>query len=202
MTHLSEKSVLQLPLDHPWVLAADAPVNREAFEHFCAENPLYRLELTPDGKIIIMPPASFDSGFCEGEVFAELRQFWKNNPNGIVLGPSAGYTLPDNSVRAPDAAWISEAQYAQLSAEDRKTFAPMVPEFVIEVRSETDSLLALKRKMTDVWMANGVQVAWLVDPQSRTTFVYRGEGEESFSFDKVVSAEPVLGFGLRVGDLF
>ncbi|MDX2136137.1 MAG: Uma2 family endonuclease [Saprospiraceae bacterium] len=202
MTHLSEKSVLQLPLDHPWVLAADAPVSREAFERFCAENPLYRLELSADGKIIIMPPASFDSGFHELEIAAELRNFAKKHQIGIVLGPSAGYTLPDNSVRALDAAWISEARYAQLSAEDRKTFAPVVPEFVIEVRSETDSLPALKRKMTEVWIANGVQVAWLVDPPSRTTFVYRGAEEESCSFDEVVSAEPALGFGLRVGDLF
>ncbi len=56
--------------------------------------------------------------------------------------------------------------------------------------------------ITEVWIANGVQVAWLVDPPSRTTFVYRSAGEESCSFDEVVSAEPALGFGLRVGDLF
>ncbi len=74
----------------------------------------------------------------------------------------------------------------------------------MEVRSQTDSLAKLKRKMTEAWMDNGVQVAWLIDPIREKAWVYRQGGvkEEYANFDAVLEVGELMpGFELNLRDL-
>lgn len=204
MTHMTTQMTFDLPLDHTWELTADRPISREEFVWFCHKNPELRCELTADGKIIVMAPLTFDSGLHEHEISSELRSFVKAQKKGIALGSSVGFTLPDGSVRAPDAAWISDEQLAGLSQAERQTFAHLVPAFVIEVRSKSDTMASLRRKMQESWIGNGVLLAWLIDPENRTSFVFFSGGrvEGPVPFTEVLTAEPVLpGFTLLLDEL-
>lgn len=112
---------------------------------------------------------------------------------GHVYESSAGFTLPDGSVRSPDAAWLSQAAFEQLTEAQRQRFPPVCPAFVAEVRSSSDGLGPLRRKM-EMYLANGVQAGLLLDPEVETAYVYRhGQApEELVGFERALSAAPVL----------
>ncbi len=160
---------------------------------FCAENRLLRIEQDKTGKLIIMPPVDFDGGAREGIAFAYLSQWWLSYRKGRVFSATTGFRLPDASVRASDGSWISDERIAQVVPGDRKKFARVTPDFVLEVRSNSDRLPALKRKMADTWIANGVRLAWLIDPLQERAYIYRQDGsqEEIIGFDHLLSGEEV-----------
>lgn len=204
MVKLQRKSThwgVDLPDD--LVLTTTAELSEEAFEQLCAKNRDLRIEHEADGKVTIMAPVHFDSGFFEGEAFGELRLFVKESRiGGRALGPSTGFKLPDGSTKSPDAAWISAEKLANLPAEERKKFAAVVPDFVIEIRSDSDKLKPLKHKMEETWIANGVRLAWLIDPVKQKAYIYRQDGsiEVVPNFDGKLSGEDVLvGFELDLG---
>jgi Uma2 family endonuclease len=120
-----------------------------------------------------------------------------------VFDSSAGFTLSDRSVFSPDASWISKDRWNSLSDEDKNTFAPLCPEFVIEVRSKSDSLQDLKRKM-GVWIANNAQLAWLIDPIEKKSYIFLPDGSirEIEGFDKrLIGERPVEGLELDLSSL-
>jgi len=129
------------------------------FMDFCADNNDWRIELDKNGKIILMPPLDHDGGIAESNVHGLLYMWWFSHKKGQTYSPTTGFTLPDTSVRSADGAWASDEKIAALSSEDRQKFAPLVPDFVIEVRPSSDRIGKLKKKMTDTWMANGVRLA-------------------------------------------
>ena len=180
-------------------------MTREEFLRFCAEHPDVRAELRPDGTLDLMSPVVLSSNEKENIVSTLLTVWWMQHRRGKVYGPTAGFTLPDGSVRSPDAAWLSPETVARLSAEEFNTMAQVVPDFVIEVMSKTDNLERAKAKMAEVWMANGVRLAWLVRPAVTQVLVYR-QGEPGFSvvksFKRGLSAEPVVpGFEMDLREL-
>ena len=113
----------------------------------CQHNPTLRLERTADHNIIAMPPAGSESSRKSGEIYGQLWLWNRQHRLGYAYDSSAGFTLPDGSVRSPDAAWLSQAKFAQLTEAQRQKFPPVCPEFVVEVRSPSDGLAALRRKM-------------------------------------------------------
>ncbi len=146
-----------------------------------------------------MPPSSYDSGNHEMEAGADLTLWNRRTKLGRVFSPSTLFKLPDGSKRMPDAAWISREKHAQLSAKERKSFARIVPDFVIEVRSPSDRPQVLKDKMQSAWIKNGVQLAWLIDPELQQAWIFRADGSETHipDFQRVLSGESVLpGFEL------
>jgi len=160
---------------------------------FCAENRLLRIEQDKTGKLIIMPPVDFDGGAREGIAYGYLFNWWLSYQKGRVFSSTTGFRLPDDSVRASDGFWISDERIAQVVPGDRKKFARVVPDFILEVRSNSDRLPSLKRKMTDTWIANGVQLAWLIDPLQERAYIYRQDGshEDIIGFDQELSGEDV-----------
>jgi Uma2 family endonuclease len=96
---------------------------------------------------------------------------WTVEHGGFHFSSNGGFNLPDSSMRSPDAAWISDARYKAVARADRKRFAPGSPQFLIEILSESDSRSALEAKM-QMWIANGAELAWMVDPYSRTLSIY------------------------------
>jgi Uma2 family endonuclease len=179
---------------------------REQFHKFVLSLPDLRIERDRFGTVTIYPPMTLDSAQMKGEVFRRLANWaFEHKKFGIAYSPSASFDLPDGSEYKADGAWVSMEKINALSAAERKRIAALVPDFVIEVRSETDRISRLKKKMAEGWMANGVQLAWLIDPIKERVWVYRSgqaEPEEHANFDTVLSGGTLLpGFELDLRDL-
>jgi Uma2 family endonuclease len=172
----------------------------EELMRFCAENELLRIERDANGELIIMSPTGTDGGGAELEVGTELNLWARQDGRGKALGPNAGVKLPDTSVRAADAAWASWERY---NAAPGQGYKQVVPEFVIELRSESDKLVDLREKMNQ-WIANGVELAWLLDPSRKAVEIYRpGREVEVLEGGSVVEGEgPVPGFVLELGKVW
>ena len=157
------------------------PLTSEEMERFCATNEPVRVERDSNGELIVMTPVNSDGGWLENEVNLELGIWARRDGRGRSFGPTAGFTLPDTSVRAADAAWISLSRWHALTRDQQQTYAPICPEFVIEIRSRTDRLQPLEAKM-EMWIANGTELAWLIDPQRKAVAIYRpGDSPRSTS---------------------
>ncbi|MFN4254227.1 MAG: Uma2 family endonuclease [Saprospiraceae bacterium] len=168
-------------------------LSQAEFRDFCAENRDLRVEQDKNGKLIIIPPVDYEGGIAESEAFGQLYIWAKAHKTGQVFSPTTGFKLPDGSTRSADGAFVSPERLAALAPEDRKQFPRLVPDFVIEVRSNSDRLKTLKKKMTDTWLKNGVRLAWLIDPQNQKAHVYRPGGSETeiANFDGELSGEEV-----------
>ncbi len=171
------------------------------FFDLCQMNEL-RMERLKDGTIIIMEPTGSETGSFNNEVNYEVTNWNRTTHLGKTFDSSSGFTMPDTSVKSPDTTWIAKDRWLQLAEDLRKKFAPIAPDFVIEIRSETDNLKELQAKMNE-YIQNGVRLAWLMDRKNRITYIYRLDGtQDSISFDETLSGENVLvGFRLKIADV-
>jgi Uma2 family endonuclease len=194
-------TVLEIP-KLPSTVVLDPPLTDEEFEKLCAANDFARLERTKEGKIVVNPPAGGDTSSGNSEIGAQLRNWWKQHRKGRVFDSSGGFFLPDGSVLNPDAAYATAEQMRGLTKEDRKHFLRLTPAFVIELLSPSDSLAEAKRKM-ESWIANGAQLAWLIDPENRTVLVYE-PNHPAFvvTGKKVTGSGPVEGFVLDLAEVW
>ncbi|HFA52005.1 MAG TPA: Uma2 family endonuclease [Bacteroidetes bacterium] len=169
-------------------------MSEKEFYDFCAANPELRVEREKDGKVIVMSPVGLTSSIVENEISSELRNWNKQTKLGKAFNASGGFKLPDGSIKAADAAWMTKAKWKALPPFERKKFSRVVPDFVAEVRSTTDALKKLKTKMEDTWIENGVRLAWLIDPSEQKTYVYRIDGsiEVVNGFEHILPGEDVL----------
>jgi Uma2 family endonuclease len=165
----------------------------EEFLWFCLENKDLRIERNSNLEVLIMSPVTSLSGFLNAEIIRQLANWAIEQKNGFVFDSSSGFTLPDRSVLSPDASWVSRSKWQSMSEQDQNKFAPICPEFVIEIKSKSDSLQDLQAKMK-TWIANGAQLAWLIDPSQKKSFIYRSNGEvkEIEGFDKKLKGEGFL----------
>jgi len=170
----------------------------EEFMDFCMANKKLRIERDKHGNITIMPPLTGKSGYREDEVVVEIKIWHRKIKSGMAYGSNTGFILPNGATRSPDASWTSQERWNKLTEEEKDQFLPVVPDFVIEVRSKSDGLRQLKDKMEE-WLENGVRLAWLIDPKNKTTYIYRADGTSGVvkGFDKILSGEDVaVGFEL------
>jgi Uma2 family endonuclease len=197
-----ENPILQLVREEPLIFKSS--LSREKFHRFVLSNPDLKIERDKHGVITIHPPMTLDSGYFEGEAFRLLANWAKKDKSGRAFSPSTSFDLPDGSEYKADGAWISNEKINQLSEEERRHIAAIVPDFVMEVRSESDRLGKLKKKMTEAWLDNGVKLAWLIDPIKQRAWVYRpgAPAEEIDRFDQILSGEDVLpGFEFDLNEL-
>lgn len=157
-------------------ISFDRALTEEEFFKLSSRNPDLRMELTREGRVRFMPPAGWSGAESSGEAFGQLRNWARETGRGRVADSSAGLRLPDGSTLSPDACFISKLKFAQIPQAERRRFPHIVPDFVIEVRSASDRLADCHTKMGE-WMSNGVPLAWLIDPASRSVFVYRAGSE-------------------------
>jgi Uma2 family endonuclease len=171
----------------------------EAYWAFCQANPDLRVERSAEGEIIIVPPAGGESSNRNWKVAAQLAVWAENDDCGEGFDSSVQFMLPDGSARSPDAAWVSKKSLKRLTPEQRKEFLRLVPEFVVEVRSPSDRLKPALEKM-ERWIANGVQLAWFIDGDAETVYVYRqGQPMEKLKrIQKLAGEGPVKGFTLNL----
>jgi Uma2 family endonuclease len=179
----------------------------EQFYQLCISNPELKMERNAKGALIIMPPVGGESGTWEMDLGGELYVWNKQTNLGKVFSSSTVFKLPDGSdpcgiceaVRSPDAAWVELSRWQALTPEQRKTFPPIAPDFVIELRSRTDDLQTLQEKMQE-YMDSGVRLGWLFNPQDQQVEIYR-QGQEKVlrTLPVELSGEDVLpGFVLPV----
>lgn len=179
-------------------------MTREQFNRLVLTYTDLKIERDRFGNITVFPPMTFDSGHLEGLVFTRLSVWALSNDLGLAFSPSTSFDMPDGAQYKADGAWITREKINRLTPKERKSIAAIVPDFVLEVRSESDRIAKLKRKMTDGWMANGVRLAWLIDPLKEKVWIYRsgGEVEELTGFTRELSGETVLpGFLLDLAAL-
>ncbi len=183
-----------------WEVQDTRPAFTDAeFFDFCAQNPNLHIEQDALGNTIIMPPVSLNSGNYESELLGDLVLWNRRTQLGKTYSPSTLFILPNGEKRMPDAAWIALEKINALPEAEREHFAHIVPDFVAEIRSPSDSLASLQTKMRDSWIANGVRLAWLIDPEAGCAWVYHADGSTDMveGFDQVLSGEDVLeGFEL------
>jgi Uma2 family endonuclease len=166
-------------------------------------NPELRLERTSTGEVIVMPPAGSETGARNSRLTMQLGIWNAQTQLGIAFDSSSGFTLPNGAIRAPDASWIAAERWRRLTREQRRRFAPIAPDFVIELVSPSDEIDDVRDKMRD-YMVNGVQLGWLIDPQERRIEVYRpGTATQILDNPISVSADPELpGFVLDLQEIF
>jgi len=170
---------------------------------FCEANPKLRMERTAQGEIIIVPPAGGDSDFRTSEVITELKIWARRDGRGQSFASSVQFFLPDGSGLSPDAAWVSNESLSRLTKQQRKKFLRLAPEFVVEVLSPSDNLTEAKAKM-ETWIGNGVQLAWLIDGDAETVYIYRhGHPPKTRRRLRELAGEgPVAGFVLNLARIW
>lgn len=164
----------------------------EQFDRVCEANPDRSFELTAQGVLVIMPPVGVESGNYESELLGDLVIWNRQTRLGKTFSSSTVFTLPNGSKRSPDAAWVELSRWEAVSKEERKKFALLVPDFVIELRSETDRLPPLQAKMVE-YRDNGVRLGWLINPRDRQVEIYRLDCDvEVLAHPLTLSGEDVL----------
>ena len=178
-----------IPLEMP----AKENMTDEEFFRFCAANKHIKIERDENGQILIMPPSGLESDNYSVDISGEIHIWNKFNKTGKVFGSSAGFTLPDDSVRSPDAAWVSNEKWARLSENERKKFGHISPDFIVEVMSPSDDLAYMRKKMQS-WIKNGVRLGWLIDAENQAAYIYRADTTvfKVESFNKTLTGEDVL----------
>ncbi|MDX2301949.1 MAG: Uma2 family endonuclease [Microscillaceae bacterium] len=177
--------------------------SEDLFYEFCINNKELKIERNSRGQLIIMPPTGLDTSFDNLNLGTEVNLWNRKHQLGKVSDSNGGYTLPNGAIYAPDVAWVSNERLANVPEEDRKKFAHVCPNFVIELMSESDSLKQAKDKMEE-WMENGTQLGWLIDPQAQKVYIYRENGERIIQdFSQKLSGEGVLPeFELNLSEIF
>jgi len=199
-TVLVDNSFLPIVLDFRDVLEK---ISDDEFENFCRHNPDVELELTEEGELVIMPPTGGETGIRNFSLIFEFGKWLEKHPNGVAFDSSTVFKLPNGAKRSPDLAWATNEKWNALSAEEKKRFPPLCPDFVAELRSPSDSLVNLQNKMQE-YIENGAALGWLIDPLEKKFHVYRPNAEiEILDNPKQVSGEPLLkGFVLNVKKLW
>jgi len=178
-------------------------LTEDQFFEFCQINRDLRIERNEYGELILMPPAGGETGDQNAEIGMQLRLWAKRDGQGTTFDSSTGFRLPNESVRSPDAAWVRHSRLNALPSEQRKKFLPLCPDFVIELRSPTDSLSVLQEKMQE-YLDNGAQLGWLIDPAQRRVHVYRPQASvQILENPETISGDPVLaGFVLDLREIW
>ncbi len=158
----------------------DMRLSDEQFQQLCVANPDLRLETSPTGALIVMPPTFGDTSARNSELITQVGMWNRIHKLGKVFDSSGGYCLANGFRLSPDVSWIQNARLEGLSLNQ---FLPIAPDFVIELRSTTDRLSSLQQKM-QAYLENGVQLGWLLNPQDQQAEIYRPYQ------DKVVLSAP------------
>ena len=205
MKNVAMSHNLTLPDDDyiPPELIGVTRMTLEQFEQVCRKHRKLRLELTSTGDLIVMPPTGALTGMYNADLTTQLMVWTEKDATGICFGSTAGFVLPNNAIRSPDASWIRREKWDSLSQQQKERFIPFCPDFVAELRSPSDRLPVLFDKMSE-YIANGTFLGWLIDPSKRRVYVYR-PNEEVVVLEnpETVSGEPLLpGFELRTTRLW
>ncbi|MBD2613800.1 MAG: Uma2 family endonuclease [Nostoc sp. ZfuVER08] len=186
----------------PSILKLKIDLTDEQFFQMCQQNRDYRFERTASGEILIMPPTGSDTGRRNVKITTQL-EIWNSESNlGEVFDSSTGFILPNGAERSPDASWVKIERWNALTPEQQEKFAPICPDFVVELHSPSDSLKDLQEKMQE-YIENGAQLGWLIDRKNKRVEIYcPGKNVEILNNPTSLSGENVLpGFVLNLQNI-
>lgn len=167
-------------------------ITDEQFEQLCAQNRDTKFELTSQGELIVMSPTGSESGRQNGDLFGQIWYWNRQTKLGIVFDSSTGFTLPNDAKRSPDVSWIKKSRWDELTTKQKRKFAPLAPDFVIELLSPNDRLSDVQSKMTE-YQACGVKLGWLIYPDEKRVEIYRvGRETEVLLEPKNLSGEDLM----------
>lgn len=171
----------------------------DEFFDLCQANPTLQMERTAAGEVVIMSPIGSKNSARNAGITAQLWIWNDETQLGITFDSSGGFHLPNGADRSPDAAWVSQERWHGLTARQQQKFAPICPDFVVELRSSLDSIEELRDKMQE-YLDNGARLGWQIDPETRTIEIYEpGEEVEILYNPERVAGDPVLpGFILNI----
>jgi Uma2 family endonuclease len=181
-------------------LAPVIEVSDQQFFDLCQLNRDLRIECTSQGDLVIMPPTGGETGRMNFELTALFGRWVQADGSGIGFDSSTGFTLSNGAKRSPDLAWVKRERWEALTPQQRQQFPPLCPDFVLELRSPSDSLEYVQAQMQE-YLDNGAQLGWLIDPIERKVYVYRPQAPvECLDDPPTLSGDPVLpGFVLELG---
>lgn len=193
---LSSPIVLRMP--------PELQMTDDQFFEFCQINRDLNIERNKTGELIIMSPTGSETGNREGNIFGQLWMWSEQNGTGLAFSSSTGFILSTGAEKSPDASWIKLERWNALSSEQQQKFAPICPDFIVELRSASDNLKPLQEKMEEYIGEPGVQLGWLIDRKQRHVYIYRpGMAVECLENPDTVSGEPVLpGFVLKMSKVW
>jgi Uma2 family endonuclease len=174
----------------------------EQFEELCRNNRDLRFEQTVSGELIIMPPTGWETGNRNIEIAYQVQAWSRKVKTGKAFDSSTGFVLPNGAKRSPDAAWVHQERLDELNPNPDK-FLPLAPDFAIELRSASDNLQTVRQKMQE-YMAVGVRLGWLINPQDKQVEIYRpNQPVEILQSPEQLSGETVLpGFVLDLKEIW
>jgi len=187
----------------PLRLPAVVDLRNDQFFEFCQLNRDWQIERTAEGDILIMAPAGGETGSRSAELITQLRAWAKCDKTGVAFDSSTGFELPNGATRSPDAAWVRKTRLRTLTAEQKRKFLPLCPDFVVELLSPSDRLSTAQKKMRE-YLENGAHLGWLLDPNNRLVYICRPRMRVRRLKDpKTLCGDPVLpGFSLYVGEIW
>ncbi len=183
---------MQMDPDFVLYVRPSVELDDDQLFEFCQINRDFRIEQNEEGELIIMMPAGGTTSDRNSEINMQLRQWTKRDGTGTAYESSIGFRLGKKEVLSPDAAWVRNDRLAQLTPEQREKFPPLCPDFVIELKSRTDRLKTLQKKM-QVWIDRGVQLGWLIDPPAKRVYIYRPQQPvATLEYPNSIAGDPIL----------
>ncbi|MGL5063527.1 MAG: Uma2 family endonuclease [Microcoleus sp.] len=178
-------------------------VTREQFVELAIANRELQLERTATGELIVNPPTGGETGKRNLNIEAQLWVWNQQNKLGEAFNSSTGFHLPNGADRSPDASWVLQERWDALTPEQKESFIPLCPDFVVELRSKSDNMEPLRVKMRE-YMNNGARLGWLIDRKNRKVEIYRQNREvEVLENPATLSGEEVLpGFVLDLTQIW
>jgi Uma2 family endonuclease len=185
------------------VKALTNSISDRALEQLCRENPELKFETDAKGKLIVMSPTGSESGKRNADLIYQVQSWNRQYKLGEVFDSSTGFKLSNGATRSPDVSWIAIDRWNSLSDRQKRGFAPIDPDFVIELMSPTDDFLKTQQKMEE-YMSCGVKLGWLINPEEKEVEIYRiGQDKQIISNPSSLSGEDILpGLTVDLSDIF
>ncbi|MBW4585228.1 Uma2 family endonuclease [Aetokthonos hydrillicola Thurmond2011] len=187
----------------PAPLELNIDLTDEQFFQLCQNNRDLRFERTATGELVIMPPTGSETGNRNADLTYQLTAWSRQNQQGLSFDSSTGFKLPNGAERSPDASWVKMERWNALTQAEKERFAPLCPDFVVELMSKTDSAEKTRAKMRE-YMDNGARLGWLINRQQQQVEIYRPNQEvEILQRPQTLSGEDILpGFVLDLAEIW
>lgn len=175
----------------------------EQFWQLCCDNDDLRFETTAKGELIIMSPTGSITSDRNSDLNFQLRAWNRQHNLGKVFDSNGGFVLPNGAKLAPDSSWVKMERWDALTEEEQNKFAPLCPDFVVELMSPSDTLSKTREKMEE-YIENGAELGWLINRKQRQVEIYRPNRKvEILDNPQTLSGENVLpGFSLDLATIW
>ena len=167
------------------------PITDESFCELLSLNDHLQMEIDEQGRLLIMGSGGFLSSARAAAIITQIGNWIAAAGSGFVTGEAGFFRTAAAGRRAPDVAWTSPERAAAAIAGDEGV-GPLCPDFLVEILSPTDRLPTLQEKL-EMWLEQGVRLAWLLDPHDNIAWIYRpGQEPERHDRPQTLSGENIL----------